>query len=134
MRFRTWLQAITCAAAALGAAARAAEPSAPTNSSARLEQLVGRAGGLRADDVAARAVATSPDLRRHKEEIAEASAQLDRARIALFPRLSGSAQYTRLSSIGSQAIGPFTIPELRNQTEIQTSLTIPLSDYVLRLP
>jgi outer membrane protein len=134
MHFRVWSQAIVCAAAALGAAAGAAEPTAPTDSSARLEHLLGRAGGLRADDVAARAVATSPDLRRHKEEIAEASAQLDRALIAMFPRLSGSAQYTRLSSIGSQSIGPYTIPELRNQTVLEQSITVPLLDYVMRLP
>src|SRR5438445_5636963 len=134
MRFRVWSQAIVCAAAALGAVASAAEPMVPTDSSARLEQLVSRAGGLRADDVAARAVATSPDLRRHKEEIAEAAAQLDRALIALIPRLSGSAQYTRLSSIGSQSIGPFSIPELRSRTVLEQSITIPLLEYAMRLP
>jgi outer membrane protein TolC len=134
MCFRSWSQAIVCAAATLGAAARAGNPSPSADSSARLEQLVGRAGGLGADDVAARAVGTSPDLRRHQEEIAEATAQLDRARIALFPRLSGSAQYTRLSSIGTRYIGTIPIDELLNQTEIQTSITIPLSDYAMRLP
>lgn len=57
MHFRVWSQAIVCTAAALGAAASTPEPTAPTDSSARLEHLVGHAGGLRADDVAARAIA-----------------------------------------------------------------------------
>ncbi|HYY52908.1 MAG TPA: TolC family protein [Myxococcales bacterium] len=132
MRFRTWFGAAVGAALVATTAARAEEPALRMES--KLEQLVGRAGGLRADDVAARAVATSPDLRKHKEEIAEAVAQLDRAVIALFPRLTGSAQYTRLSSIGSQSLGPISIPELRNQTVLEQSITIPLSDYAMRLP
>jgi outer membrane protein TolC len=131
MRMAGWIRAVVFLALAAATAAGAQEPAAE---SARLERLLGRAGGLRSDEVAARAVATSPDVRRHKEEIAEAKAQLDRALIALIPRLSGTAQYTRLSSIGSQSIGPFTIAELRNQTDLQSSITIPLSDYALRLP
>src|SRR6266478_4207805 len=102
MRTGCRIRAVVFLALAAATAAGAQEAGAES-SSARLERLVGRAGGLRSDDVAARAVATSPDVRRHKEEIAEAKAQLDRALIALIPRFSGSAQYTRLSSIGPQA-------------------------------
>jgi hypothetical protein len=84
---------------------------APEGSNASLERLVGRAGGLRADDVAARAVATSPDVRRHQAEIAEATADLDRALIAFIPRFSASVEYARLSSVGSQSIGGYPLTE-----------------------
>jgi outer membrane protein len=122
------------AVAALGTTARAQSETVPESSSTRLDELVGRPGGLRADDVAARAVATSPDVRRHTEQIAEAAAQLDRALYAFLPRFSGSAQYTRLSSIGSQFIDGLQIPELRNRTELEQAITVPLSDYAFRLP
>jgi outer membrane protein TolC len=134
MRLPVRSLALILLATALAAAARAEDPPRSAAPGGGLEQLVGRAGGLRAEDVAARTVATSPDLRRHKEEIAEAKAQLDRSLIAMFPRLSASAQYTRLSSIGSQSLGGLSIPEQRDQTVWEPAITIPLLDYAMKLP
>jgi outer membrane protein TolC len=116
------------------AAARGQGETAEASSTARLDELVGRAGGLRSEDVAARAVATSPDVRRHTEEIAEAKAQLDRALYAFIPRFSSSAQYSRLSAVGLPPIDGVALPDLRNRTELDQTITIPLSDYALRLP
>jgi outer membrane protein TolC len=127
----SWNRSIVMLAAALAAAASGAEMD---DTSARLTQLVGRPGGLRAEDVAARATAASPDLRRRREEIAEARAQVDRARIALFPRLSITGSYTRLSSIGAQSTGPLQVPELQDRTSWEQTLTVPLLDYAMRLP
>src|SRR3954468_18453826 len=114
MRSRSWMR-FAWVALAVGMAGSGSRAEV-------LERLVGRAGGLRADEVAARAVATSADVRRHQAEIAEATAQLDRALIAFFPRLAGSAQYSRLSAIETASIAGVSLPSLRNQTVLEQSL------------
>jgi outer membrane protein len=121
----------TCFLAAVAAAALAGNAARAQN---LLDQLVGRAGGLRSADVAERALSTSPGLLQSREDVLAAAAELDRALIAYAPRLSSSIQYTRLSSIGSQSIGGMDLTAPLDRIEIQQSLTIPLMDYALRLP
>ena len=121
---------------------------------ARLTTLVARPAGLRADDVAARAVKTSYDLRQKQAELLSAAASVDQALVAYFPRLALLARYARLSSITNENLGnvvlaaqpghgpsqaetvavPLVFPALLNQTTLQASLTVPLLDYVLKIP
>jgi outer membrane protein len=120
----------------------------------RLTTLVARPAGLVADDVAARAVQSSFDLRQKKEELLAAAASVDQALVGYFPRLALLARYARLSSITNENLGnvvlaaqpgaapaqaetvavPLVFPALLNQTTLQASLTVPLLDYVLRTP
>jgi outer membrane protein TolC len=120
----------------------------------RLTTLVARPAGLRADDVAARAVKTSFDLRQKQAELMSAAASVDQALVGYFPRLTLLARYARLSSITNENLGnvvlaahpgpgpaqaetvavPLVFPALLNQTTLQASLTVPLLDYVLKIP
>jgi outer membrane protein len=86
---------------------------------------------------------------------------VDQALVGYFPKLSLLARYTRLSPIDQVSLGRivadtgpvpadpntpsvvdpanlrsvnFSFPVLLNQTILQASLTVPLSDYVLRIP
>lgn len=114
-------------------------------------------GGLTADEVAARAASTSHDVQAHAEDTAAALASVDQARAAFLPSLTGTARYTRLSSVPDQTLGnivvapggvepgpvtpttplavaPLSLPTILNQYATQASLQIPLSDYLVRLP
>jgi outer membrane protein TolC len=150
---------------ALGALALVAAAAAPARAGERdqntlrtqLSTLVARPNGLRADDVAARAVATSFDLRQRREELLAAAAAVDQALVAYFPRLGLLARYARLSPIDTQTIGnvvvapslqgsapqpitpgtvlvstPVTFPVVLNQATLQASLQVPLLD--LKIP
>lgn len=157
---------MTAAATALVALMAAPASAAPRTSTAerngadaatlqtRLTTLVARPAGLRADDVAARAVKTSYDLRQKEAELVAAAAGVDQALVGYFPRLALLARYARLSSITNENLGnvvlaaqpgagpaqaetvavPLVFPALLNQTILQASLTVPLLDYVLKLP
>jgi outer membrane protein TolC len=113
-------------------------------------------GGLTADEVARRAAATSFDVRARAKEREAAEAAVAGARAAFVPRLTGTARYARLSAIEQPSLGtivvapnapagplspgapllavPLDFPSLENQYLLQASLTVPLSDYLLRLP
>jgi outer membrane protein len=123
----------------------------------RLGSILGRPGGLTSAVVATRAEATSFDVQARREELDAAAAQVDQALIAYFPRLTATGRYTRLSPIDPPVFGnsvatdrsvpagpipagtqlfnvPFTFPILLNQTIVQATLNVPLSDYLLRIP
>jgi outer membrane protein TolC len=123
----------------------------------KLRSILGRPGGLTSAVVATRAEATSFDVQAKREELEAAAAQVDQALIGYFPRLSATGRYTRLSPIDPPVFGnsvatdralpagpippgtplynvPFTFPFLLNQTILQASLNVPLSDYLLRIP
>ncbi|HZW87789.1 MAG TPA: TolC family protein [Myxococcaceae bacterium] len=114
------------------------------------------AGGLTADEVAHRAVETSPDLDAKLREVDAAAAQVDAALVGFFPRLKTQATYNHLSYVepakfggGVQAPGapagplssgtqlvntpPESFPSIRNSTDITTSLTFPVTDVLLRV-
>jgi outer membrane protein TolC len=91
--------------------------------------LTGKAGGLTSQHLAERAVETNFAVQQRRHEVEVAAAQLDRALYDFIPRLSGQASYFRLSEIDAPA--PFESPQ--NATTFTASLTLPLSDYVLRL-
>jgi outer membrane protein TolC len=126
----------------------------PNTLRTRLGNLVGRPGGLRSQEVAARAVATSFDLRQKQEELLAAAAAVDQALVGYFPRLNLLGRYTRLSEVDSAPLGnvvlagtagpvkpttpmqavPLSFPIPLNQWTFQASLQVPLLDYVLRIP
>lgn len=114
--------------------------------------LTGKVGGLTADQVAARALLTSPAAEQKEHEVAAARAQLDKAIVDFIPRLSTTASYTRLSPVTNPPLGnlvvapspgpaagqelfaaPVSVRSLENQTTVTTTLSVPLSDYVFRL-
>lgn len=114
--------------------------------------------GLTAEQVAARAVANSAAVEQRQAAARFAKAQEAEALARLWPDLTLSARYTRISDVqqpeltgeGVQLVGaqadpgllppntplialpPFTFPILLNQYEFRASLSVPVSDYVYR--
>lgn len=117
--------------------------------------LTGKHGGLTSEQVAARAGSTSYAAEQKQHEVEAAAAGLDRALYDFVPKLSSQISYFRLSKVESEPLGnlvaapgaapgplspgqllvaaPVEFPSLRNSTTLTSSLTLPLSDYVLRL-
>jgi outer membrane protein len=94
--------------------------------------LAPQPGGLTPDETAKRAVGTKRSIRAKQAELRAAQARVDQALVGFFPRVSATAQYTRLSPTEA-AIGPITIVGIQNQYSLGASLALPISDYVLRL-
>jgi outer membrane protein TolC len=122
----------------------------------RLGAALAVAGGLSADEVATRAVDTSADIRARAAELQAAGLAVDQALAGYFPRVTLGASYARLSDITMPALGTlvaapgatsgqpidsaqplyafgFQFPVLLNQTYLQAQLSIPLTDYLLRV-
>ena len=93
------------------AAAQPTEPDAADESLAPIEApalddplpraFATKRGGLTADEVGRLAQASSPEVRASQAEIEAAAAKVDAAMISFFPRVTLSANYTRLSPVGS---------------------------------
>ncbi|HKQ70949.1 MAG TPA: TolC family protein [Polyangiaceae bacterium] len=95
-------------------------------------------GGLTADQAAIRAGATSFDTSGRRQAVRAAEAKLEQALAAYFPRVTLTARYTRLSpvtapafNVGGRSIN--IVAPFFDQYLAQANLTIPISDYVLRL-
>jgi outer membrane protein TolC len=123
---------------------------------AKLSAMVGRAGGLSADQVADRAVQTSFSLKQRGLEVQAAVAGVRQALVAFLPRLTALGRYVRLSGIDPQLLGPVVVapgspvgpvapgaplynttvplPVLLDVVTLQATLAIPLSDYLMRIP
>src|SRR6266568_2995179 len=133
------------------------QPASQLTIPSKLGQQITPGHGLTADDAARRAHATSYDIRAGQEDLAASAAAVDEARAGWWPKLQGTARYTRLSDIGASNLGslvatpptvgpgpipagtqlinvPLTFPVLLNSYTLQASLSIPLSDYFLRVP
>jgi outer membrane protein len=120
----------------------------------KLGRVLGAPAGLTSSTVASRAEATSFDVKARQADVEAAAAGVDQALVAYFPRLAGTARYTRLSSIDASSLGnlvvapapgaqsptnpfiavPSTFPVILNQYLLQATLSVPISDYVLRIP
>jgi outer membrane protein TolC len=99
-------------------------------------------GGLTSDAAATRARDTSFDAAGKADALKSANAKLQQALVAYAPKLTLTARYTRLSPLPPLSfnsgppipgMAPLTIPIPVNSTLFQAALTIPLSDYALRL-
>jgi outer membrane protein TolC len=116
--------------------------------------------GLRADDVAKRAVQNSYAIAAKRRSLEAVDASVSQAQAEFWPQLLLQARYTRMSEVTTQdlsggggfvaatAPGPngrafdpvadapivtsFTFPVVLNNYALQASLTVPLSDYLLR--
>jgi outer membrane protein TolC len=91
-------------------------------------------GGLTADQAARRAPRASPLVVRRSFEIEAAIAQTVTTELARVPRITANLVYSRLSSIPQINLGGFTIPVFLDSYLAEGSISVPLSDYVLRFP
>lgn len=132
----------------------AESPDAPLD--ARLSSMLAQPGGLTADAVAAAAARTSFDVRARRDELSAAAAGVEQAWLAYIPRLGLTARYSRLSPLdpanlgtlvaapgvgagpvpqGTQLVSvPLSIPFLTDTFVTQATLSIPLTDYLVRVP
>jgi outer membrane protein len=113
-------------------------------------------GGITGDQVGVRAADTSWDAKASVETLHGAAARADEAWASFLPRLSGIAKYTRLSNFTPPSIGngnvvittsaagamvdpatlqafPFSFPLVLDNWLLQATLTVPISDYFLRI-
>jgi len=147
-------------AAGAAAAAAPSAPAGADELAARLEALLGRPGGLTAQRVGEQAVATSHEARARAKDVEIAGRAVERARAALLPEVPLIARYTRQSPVDSGSFGlgggslvvtddttgplpdgaplsgvpldALSFPVLPDQYWLQASVTLPISDYVLR--
>lgn len=132
------LAAVQAAAAQPPGALGPRGPDAAAELQRAFADRVGVAGGLTAEQAAARAVRHSPAAARRRDDVAIAASELASTRLEFLPRASLSGRYTRLSSTPDTAIEglpvPVTLPgALENQWAFGAQVSVPLSDYVLRL-
>src|SRR5262245_15406023 len=92
------------------------------------------ADGLTADEAARRASGTSFDVAVRRAEEAVQRAGIGQAIAGYVPKLSVGWRYTRLSEVPSTELGPVTIVQLENSYELSAQVSVPLSDYLLRVP
>lgn len=156
--------------AATAPAAPGAAAAAPENGAAKdagVDDALGDAGlkrffefadfqrGLTSQQVAQRAVANSALVEQRQASARLAEAQEDEAVSRLWPKLTLSARYTRLSPVdntlgGGNLVGttaeagavdpntdplfamPLNFPNPENQYELRAALSVPVSDYVYR--
>jgi outer membrane protein TolC len=122
--------------------------------------LKGEPNGLSADAVAKRAAETSYQAKAAEQALRGAAARVDAAWSAFLPRLTTVASYTRLSDLTPPSLGtllvtneqpgpitsltngtgqptiiatPFSFPILLNNYLLQATITVPISDYFLRI-
>jgi outer membrane protein len=129
---------------------------------ARFGEVLARPGGLTSQQVAARAVATSYEVKAKDHAVEAAAAGVDKALAGYFPELVLLGRYTRLSDVGrpslvsgagslvidptgTQGLLPAGTPlvgvpmstlsfaQILNQYSLQAGVSVPLSDYLLRI-
>jgi len=113
---------------------------APTPGAVPAGALEPVAGGLLADQVAVAAAGTSHEVRAKEADVLAAEHSAKQAWLSYFPRLSVAGTYTRLSPVEMPVLGvlpngqPLSIPVFLNNTSLQGSLAVPLTDLFLRIP
>ncbi len=120
--------------------------------------LAPKPGGLTADDVARTVAKTKHSVRAKQQDLKVAAARVDQAFVGFFPRVSLSAAYQRNSAVPTLGSGAglivdatpsdlsankvssannllvYAIPAAPlNSYSFQASLSVPVSDYVLRI-
>jgi outer membrane protein TolC len=123
----------------------------------RLRERVARPGGLTSDAAARRALQTSPEDRSRAADVDVAAAEVSRADVGYYPKLTLSARYTRLSPVSPPVLGlvaapanqglgdraplageplfarALSFPVVLDNYALQANVTVPLSDYLLRI-
>lgn len=147
----------TGAAAANGAPPRPGDATTNTTQERVPDELTRTSpNGLTADQVGARAAATSYNAVAADEALRSAAARVDQAWSQFLPRLTGTARYTRLSKftppsltgpvslVGTTApagtsnpptiaLGEFGFVPVLDNWLLQASIVVPISDYFLRI-
>jgi outer membrane protein TolC len=112
-------------------------PLAPPAIESQLQALIGRPGGLTADQAATRARRTSYDVRAKKSDADAAQSSIDQANAAYVPRLKGTASYQRTSAVSIVFAlpggPPLTFAYPQDNLNLQVDADVPLSDYVLKI-
>lgn len=115
-----------------------AAPTPPTPTASfddEVGKLLGQAGGLTADQAAARAKKASPTVRRKTAEVEELRTGLSSITVALVPLTTVSAGYTRLSYLDPPTLGggiPF--PIFQNSYHLGAQVAMPLTKLFIYLP
>jgi outer membrane protein TolC len=117
------------------------------------------ADGLTSEQVAVRAARTSFTAKAAEENLRGAAARVDAAWVGFLPRLTGTAKYTRLSDFTPPSLGggynsivttqppltpvtpatqaivapPLAFPLVLDNFLLQANITVPITDYFLRL-
>lgn len=137
------------------AATAASEGRAEANLDRMIDAELRTPGGLTADEVSRRAAETSPNVSGRGAELSAASAGLERATLAYLPTTTLTGRYTRLSDTQNGSLGqlvaapgvppgplpagaalvnvPLSIDNPLNQYVLQVGVSVPVSDYLLRL-
>ena len=89
-------------------------------------------GALTSQQVAERALTGSPRVEAKEAAVTSAQTQADAVLGEFYPKLTGTARYTRLSAVAVPVGFEAFIPPF-DQFALQATLTIPVSDYILRL-
>ncbi len=98
--------------------------------------------GLTAEEAARRSLLNNVDITSKQKGIAAAEAELEQTQAQFYPKLDLSARYTRLSKFTPPSVdigngmtldGAAIFPVIPNNYALSASLSVPLSDYVLRL-
>jgi outer membrane protein TolC len=136
-RVRLWLIGLAAAGSLLRPREGAAQMPPEQRSNTLDAFLAPSPGGLTSDEAASHAETTSYDAGQRRQELAAAEARLYQALVAYYPRLGLTASYTRLSPLTQTfPVGngpPEVIPSTLDVYSLQAALTVPLSDYILRL-
>jgi len=121
----------------LNPAASAASGNTGPSGNARLEEVLGQSGGLTARDAGRRAAQTSVQASVEGEKVL--SARNDGARVIWdnLPKLTLSAQYTRLSAVDTPVIlgvpPGFSLSGPLDNYALSANLTVPFTEYLLRV-
>jgi len=141
-----------------GAAAAAAPVTAPTER-IPTELTEFSPSGLTSEQVGQRAATTSYQAKAQEEALRSAQARVDAAWSSFLPRITGTASYTRLSTLTPAAFGSFTVvgtnqapgttpvdpnstsavpfnfsfPVFLDQWSLRGNITVPISDYFLKV-
>lgn len=111
--------------------------------------------GLQPNDLARRASTTSPTIAAREADLVAAHASVRQTELDFVPRISTYLRYTRLSELTPPSLGtivvapnampgpiapgtqlvaqPLAFPVLLNSASAQAQLSVPVSDYLLRL-
>jgi outer membrane protein TolC len=118
------------------------KPAAPTEA-APLPQIADMMtavpGGITAEQVGARAAATSYQAKAAEETANAAGARADQAKTNFIPRVGFLGRYTRLSEFTPPSFvvpgggPPVSFPLVFNQWLTQATIAIPISDYFLKI-
>nr|MBA3499072.1 TolC family protein [Deltaproteobacteria bacterium] len=121
---------------AVPAAAQPKQPAPPDDTFEKELDALFSAGGLTAEQAAARAVKSSPTVRARAAQIDTAVAQTQAAELSRIPYVGLTARYTRLSPLDPVSFGPGapSFETLENSYLGQATVQLQLSDYVVRYP